>query len=405
MQVLKSAAGVNSLRRLAATASSARLMDLHSLAIEKLQDPHYAERPLFVHPLLNRAILVKHNLHWAEVQALAAPRLTTTKIIFPFDQKDLGLGGQALFVAQKDFLGAFTRHLDYTDLSMERDLQVVEALERLPTFDPFLVSEILAQQGLQVGRCYFRFSRGDRAAMLSFVTAEIEALVRSCFGATEANSERAQRLSQLLLSDHSSSELEPLRVTFRMSEAEFSEAMFAWKAFLYYRWRSSELGRLLKTTMASLKNVESQRFRRGELAFMLKAKPLLEQHLLSTWREVGRRLRMYDRAFASLTEKQQPDGFSSFLTQGPRLFVELGERIGRLEHAVSFWNDRFGNERLAALSPEDVLDGMRDLLQALSIQVVGQTTWAISEKKSQAANEAAAGAEAASGAETEAASA
>jgi hypothetical protein len=381
MQVLKSAAGVNSLRRLAATGSSARLMDLHALALDKPDDPYYAERPLFVHGVLNRSIIVKHNLHWTEAHRLVTPRLNTTKIIFPFDQKDLGLGGQALFVSQKDFVGALTRHLDYTDLSLERDLAVLEALDKLPTLDPFLVSEILAQRGIAVGRCYFRFSRGDRAAMLSFVSAEIEALVRSCFGVTEANDKRARRLSQLLLSDHRSPELEPLQATFRMTEADFSEAMFAWKAFLYYRWRSNALAPILKTTMASIKAIEAPRYRRGELAFVLKAKPILEQHLISTWREVGRRLRLYDRAFTSLTEKQQADGFSSFLIQGSRLFVELGDRIGRLEHAVSFWNDRFGGERMTNLSPEDVLDGIRDLLQALSIQVVGLSTWPANEDR------------------------
>jgi hypothetical protein len=384
MQVLKSASGVNSLKRLAAVGSSARLMDLHALAAEKPKDPEYAERPLFVHPVLNRAIVVKHNLHWTEAHRLSTPRLNATKIIFPFDQKDLGLGGQALFIGQMDFIGALTRHLDYTDLSLSRDMAVLLAMDKLPTLDPFLVSEILAQKGIGVARCYFRFSKSDRAAMLAFVSAEIEALILSCFGELKANDKRARRLSQLLLSDHRSPELEPLRATFRMSETDFSEAMFAWKAFLYYRWRSNALAGMLRTTLASIGSIDALRYRRGELTFVLKAKPILEQNLVTTWREVGRRLRLYDRAFSSLTEKQQPDGFSSFLVQGSRLFVELGDRIGRLEHAVSFWNDRFGGERLAGLSPEEVLDGIRDLLQALSIQVVGLSTWTNLDRRGRA---------------------
>ncbi len=384
MQVLKSAAGVNSLRRLAATGSSARVMDLHALAGESPKDPDYAERPLFMHPVLNRSIVVKHNLHWSEAHRLTTPRTNTTKIIFPFDQKDLGLGGQALFVSQKDFIGALTRHLDYTDLPLSRDMAVLLAMDKLPTLDPFLVSEILNQKGIGVARCYFRFSRGDRAAMLGFVSGEIEALILSCFGEMKANDKRARRLSQLLLSDHRSPELEPLRFTFRMSETDFSEAMFAWKAFLYYRWRSNALATMLKTTLKSIRSIDALRYRRGELTFVLKAKPLLEQNLVATWREVGRRLRLYDRAFAALTEKQQPDAFTSFLVQGSRLFVELGDRIGRLEHAVSFWNDRFGGERLGAQSPEDVLDGIRDLLQALSIQVVGLSTWTNLDRRGRA---------------------
>ena len=43
--------------------------------------------------------------------------------------------------------------------------------------------------------------------------------------------------------------------------------------------------------------------------------------------------------------------------------------------------DRFGGERMTNLSPEDVLDGIRDLLQALSIQVVGLSTWPANEDR------------------------
>lgn len=384
MQVVKSVAGVNSLRRLAATGSSSRVLDLHALAVEKPTDPDYLERPLFAHPLLNRSIIVKHNLHWSDVDKTNVTRLNATKIIFPFDQSDLSLGGQAMFVGQKDLAGVLTRHLDYTDLPLGRDLTVLLAMDKLPTLDPFLVSEILIQKGIRVGRCYFRFSKGDKAAMLAFVSSEIEALILSCFGETKANDKRARRLSQLLLSDHRSPDLEPLRATFRMSEGDFSEAMFAWKAFLYYRWRSRALALMLKSTLKSVTSIDALRYRRGELAFVIKAKPMLQRNLINTWREVGRRLRLYDKAFASLTDQENPDAFTSFLIQGSRLFVELGDRVGRLEHAVSFWNDRFGGERLSALSPEEVLDGMRDLLQALSIQVGALSKWSDADRRARA---------------------
>ena len=45
--------------------------------------------------------------------------------------------------------------------------------------------------------------------------------------------------------------------------------------------------------------------------------------------------------------------------------MELGERIGRLEQVVSFWAYRLGEH--ATMSPDEVMDAMRDLLQGLSI--------------------------------------
>ena len=375
MQAQKTVVGVRNLKGIASTASSARVLDLHALATENLEDPGYAERPMFVHPVLNRSIMVKHNVTPDEEETLGPGRFNATKIIFPFDKSDLNLGGQYLFIDQRDFVGALTRHLDYTDLPLERDLAVLRAVDKLPTLDPFLVREILNQQKIEVDRCYYRFSSADRAGMLTFVTGEIDALIQLCFGEVKANDKRTRRLSQLLLADTESPELEPLRETFRMNQAEFSEAMFAWKAFLYYRWRSRGMAPALKATLRSISSVKARRLETEELSFLIRARRLLEKTITTTWREVGQRLKLYDKAFASLTDQKDPEGFRNFLTHSTGLFVELGHRIGRLEQVVSFWNARFGYQRLATLAPDEVLDGICELLQGLSVEIGEPSRW------------------------------
>ena len=374
MQVFKSTAGVRSLKGIAATASSARILDLHALALEAPEDPDYLESPLFLHPLLNRSIIVKHNLGSDEDDRSGPGRFNATKVIFPFDQSDLDLGGQFLIVDQRDFIGALTRHLDYSTLSLDRDLAVLRAVDRLPTLDPFLVREILNQHQIEVGRCYYRFSQCDKAQMLDFVANEIESLIRACVGELKENDKRTQHLSQLLLADQGSPELEPLRATFRMEPAQFSEAMFSWKAFLYYRWRSRTLAPMLRRTLRSISQIQSRRYEHGDLSFIDRAKRMLEKTITSSWREVGQRLRLYDLAFASLTDQESADGFRSFLVHGSHLFLELGDRIGRLEQVSSFWDDRFGGERFTDLAPDEVFDGLRDLLQALSVRIGGEPT-------------------------------
>jgi hypothetical protein len=237
-----------------------------------------------------------------------------------------------------------------------------------------LIRESLLRQNIEVGRCYYRFSESDRAEMLGFVAGEIEALVQLCFGKSKGNEERMQRLSQLLLSNHESTELEPLRETFRLEPAQFSEAMFSWKAFLYYRWRSRALSAALKSTMSSISAIRAGRHERDELAFVIRAKQLVQKTVTNSWREVGQRLKLYDDAFASLTGLGDPETFRTFLVHSSSLFIELGERIGRLEQVVGFWSDRFGDQRAAGSSPDDVLGGMRDLLQAMSLELAPRPT-------------------------------
>jgi hypothetical protein len=369
MLAAKTVAELRGLRNTIATASSARVLDLHALAIRTPDDPSYAERPMFIHPVLNRSIIVKHNLSSNEVHAFGPKRFNATKVIFPFDTADLGLGGQWLLVSQKNFIDAFSGHLDYTGLSMDRDVAVLKALDRLPTLDPFLVRESLSQQRIDVALCYFRFSPSDEAAMLGFVAEEIEALTQLCFGTGPGNEERTRRLSQLLLANEDSAELEPLRETFRMRAAEFSEAIFSWKAFLYYHWRTRAVAPMVKAALVSIAAIKAARFERDELEFVMRAKRLVETTINRSLREIGQRLKLYDEAFASLTAQGDPETFRAFLVDSPSLFVELGDRIGRLEQVVSFWSTRFGAKGAAGRSPEGVLDGMRDLLQALSLEI------------------------------------
>jgi hypothetical protein len=367
MQVLKAVAGVPNLKDIVASASSARILNLHGLAAERPTDPDYYAKPLFVHPVLNRSIIVKHNVRPGEEDRMAPRRFNTTKIIFPFDPLDLSLGGQFLFVEQQDFIPALTRHLEYGDLPLHRDAAVLRILDKLPTLDPFLVREALATHRLNVDSSYYRFTEPEKAHMLGFVESEIESLIELCFGEVEAHDRRAKRLSQLLLADHDSPELEPLRLTLHMDGAEFIAAMFAWKAFLYYRWRAHALAPTLKATMRSISKISKRRYDTDALRFVVSAKTLLERTIARSWREIGQKLQMYDLAYEGLTHNQKPDSFRQFLMTGSSLFLDLGAQIGVLEQVVSFWEHRLSQHHTGGMSPDDVMVAMRDLLQGLSI--------------------------------------
>ncbi len=365
--MLRSVTGVRSLSALAAEASSARVMDLASLAAEKPDDPDYAKRPMFLHPVLNRSILVKHNGGGAEGDPTAPRRLGATKVIFPFDVFDLNLGGQYLFVDQADFMPLMNRHLDYDEPEqLARDVAVLRMLDKLPTLDPFLVRAILAHQDIEVGRCYYRLSELDRADMMAFVSGEMQALIKLCFKDADTGGEGpAQRLSQRLLGDASSPELDLLRQALRMEPGEFSEAMFTWKAFLYYRWRAQDLQPQVKATLRAFSGIRSRRFERDEVAFVNRCKDLTQRTVAGMLEEVARQLHRYDEAFHALTDSGDSSSFRVFLAKGAGL--ELGEKIGCLEMMIGFWEHRFGQGRINAMSPCEMLDGMRDLIQGLSL--------------------------------------
>jgi len=367
MRALTNLNGVQSLRNITARSSSARVLDLHSLARECAPDPDHRARPMFAHPMLNRTLVVKHHPRPGEFEFGADRGAIVTKVIFPFDPGDLDLGGQFLLVDDPDLVDQLERHLDYRDADIDRDVLVLKLLDRLPTLDPFLLYEALNANKIEVATCYFRLSPSDKAEMLDFVARQVETLIGLCFGGVAVSGAQAKRLSELILSEGDSPELAPLRLAMRMEGPQFSQAMFCWKAVLYYRWRSRSLGPEMKLTRRSIASVDTARFDIDAAPYVRRAVLELESMIADCERRIAEMFRIYDEVFDALTEQRTPEPFRRFLIDGPKLFARLGERMGRLEQLVSYWQHQFPGRSVRQISPEAVFDGLRNLLSALSL--------------------------------------
>ena len=367
MRALTSISGVQSLRSITARSSSARVLDLHSLALDAADDPDHRARPLFAHPVLNRTIIVKHHPRAGEFESGVERGAIVTKVIFPFDPCDLDLGGQFLLVDDPDLVDQLARHLDWRGVDMARDLTMLRLIDRLPTLDPFLLHEAFVANRIDVAPCYFRLSATDKTEMRDFVAHQVETLIGLCFGGMTVSDTQAKRLSELILAEGDSPELAPLRMAMRMESAEFAQAMFCWKAVLYYRWRSRLLGPEVKATHRSISGIEFSRFDPDSARFARAAAAKLEGMVHDCERRIAEMFRIYDEVFEALTAQRTPEPFRRFLIDGPRLFARLGERMGRLEQLTSYWSHQFPGLRTRQLRPEVIYDGLRNLLGALSL--------------------------------------
>ena len=366
MQGLPTVTGVHSLRSITARAASARVLDLHALALEQGESEAHRDRPMFEHPVLNRTIIVKHHPRPGEFEYAADRGAIVTKVIFPFDPDDLDLGGQFLLIDDPALPAKLTRQLDYSDIDPARDITVLQLLDRLPTLDPFLLHEALGANKFDVARCYFRLSPADKAQMSEFVAHQVETLIGLCFGDL-ASAGKTRRLSELILSADDGPELEPLRQALRMDEQQFSQAMFLWKAVLYYRWRSRGLMPEVKAAHRSIAAVETQGFDPDSGRFGRGAIAELEGLMSDCERRIAELFRIYDDVFEALTTSGSPEPFRRFLSDGPRVFARLGGRMGRLEQLVSFWQHQFPGGKTRHLSPEAIVDGLRNLTAVLSL--------------------------------------
>jgi len=363
---------IRSLEHLQATASTARVLNLRDITLRMGGDPDFIARPLFKNPDLNRSIIVKHRLRSNETEEFQLPRFTATKILLPIDINDLKMGARYLFIGQKGFdnllYESFGIHISYDS----NDYRTLRLLDETPSLDPFLLREQLRRNGLEAARCYFDLSAADTRSMLAFAQREIEPLVLVSIGPDAASSTYARKLAHKILVNAADAELDPLRRTMQLDHNQYQEGIFCWKAFLYYKWRMTEI---LPNVGKIAKEIETIR-PRGVIdadtrSLLLTSRENIRAAFMGSLRRVRDTLGIYDTAYQGLTQRNDPIAFRNFLLSAPELFHELGERLGAVDHMMSFWRFRFPKDRTATITGEELADIFTDFEYSLNYETFG----------------------------------
>lgn len=361
---------VRSLANLGDTASTSRVLNLAQVHATSAREKDYQLKPFFRDSQLNKCILVKHTLRTNERELFTRIRRTATKIILPFDVSDLKLGGRSIMVNQIGFDHFCRSYLNSDEAAAHNDVQVLKLLDLLPSLDPFLVREHLSRNGYRPGACYLKISPYDIQRMIGFANEEIERLVRTAFSSSMSGG-AAIKLAGKILANELDKELWPLKATLRMSDDEFSDGIFSWRGFLYFKWRHIELQEEMRKLLEGLATYQPiGACEDGMREYLKETRPRLARRIVNAIANVGRTLSIYDQAYHALVDGSNPGPFRRFLLDGPSLFFELGERIGILSHIGSFWSYRMGQQmmtqRLTPAEYGDILMDFEDSLLAVS---------------------------------------
>ncbi|MFO1237587.1 MAG: hypothetical protein U1F24_11355 [Alphaproteobacteria bacterium] len=355
------------LAALATTAASSRVLNLAMLNEMHAEDAEHRARPLFRNRQLNTAILIKHRLRPNERTPALATRLNATKVVLPFDIRNLKLGGQTFFVGEEAQEDKLRQVAGLSADELRSDLRTLTLIDMLPSLDPFLLREQLRRNGSTAASSYFYISPGDLRRMLGFVTDEIKQLVSLAFGMGGAG-ESAGRLAEALLSTHLDERLEPLRLTLRLEGDAFREGVFCWKGFLYYKWMRGELMPDVARAMRELDRLRIMGPRdRPSMDYIGSAQVKIRENLNLEMASTKETIDDYDRMFDDLVSRSKANAFRDFLLSAPEKFVRLGERLGNTSHVATFWKFRFPDPQRLACSIEEALDIMQDFEAGLGV--------------------------------------
>ena len=349
-------------------ASTSRVLNLAMIAAANAGNPEHRAQPLFISPAINSSILLKHRVRADDSYVLGDGRAVATKIIIPFDPKDLKAGGRSFFVGQKGFRDILREIGQYQgETGMGRDIEVLRLINHVPSLDPFLLREQLRGRAIQCADCYFEINPADQQRMHTYVSSEVHKLIRLAMGGGAEENGATAKLVSALLSNEVDDKLEPLRLTLAMKPDDFREGVFSWRGFLYYKWCMDELWPQIVTVLKEVKQVEPIGAVGSEArAFLAQSQTMVIQRVRAGGLGVRKILDVYDGAFDALVSKETPTTFRDFLLSAPYLFVDLGEKMGAISHIVSFWRYRFPERSRLVMDCEELASIFQDFNASFS---------------------------------------
>ena len=355
---------IRNLANLQAFGSTSRVLNLLAVWRRHGRTEEWRDKPLFQTPALNRGLIIKHRLRRDEVDLFHTWRQSATKVILPIDLDDLRLGGRFIFIGQRNFDRALR---EYFGVSVDdRDLETLRLIDQLPSLDPFLLREQVKRGGLDVARCYFELTEGDMKRMFGFVESQIAPLVAMSMKASPGQARATANLVSKILSNNDGAAMQPLGDTLQLAPEQYAEGVFCWKGFLYYKWSAATVLKEARAVVDAIATMQPV----GPLdtesrLYVERGRQVLRRKILTTCETAIEALRVYDRAYTSLTQDGRPTAFREFLLDAPRMFTRLGEQVGAVRHIVSFWNFRFapGTPRV---SVEELIDIFMDFETSLT---------------------------------------
>ncbi len=358
------------LHRIAQTAASARVLNLHEIANTNAANPEHAAMPLFSCRRLNEAILLKHALRAQDRPYVCTPRATATKIVFPISKSDLKLGGYSLFIEQPNLDAAFREAMgSNTPIeNVNQDIELLREIARLPSLDPYLLRDVARGQGRKVADCYFNISPRDIRAVRSFLHRDMRALVeRANDGAGFDTDLTAERLSRLMMEDAASPSLAPLRKALRFGAEDFEHSLKGWKGVLYYKWCYARLLQGFPAVATRMASMRLNRPRHEDKVYLYGLVRRILQQIDENFGSVKVHIIGYDTAFQALIDDNDPIPFQTFLRTASRSFTEIGRAIGEISHACDFWNYRQGQDADARIDVDIAHELIGELAHSLGI--------------------------------------
>ncbi|MCA3245091.1 MAG: hypothetical protein ACKOEE_07480 [Tagaea sp.] len=214
------------------------------------------DQALFRSPSLNKTVIFKYpNFDQQIADQPAAPpggdkpavadtaakadRPIETAIYVPHDAAEIGSGGYAIYLRQRDFENLIKHHVgvDMGQISAayERDVEILRTIDSIPSLDPFLLKSALSKHLSEIHPGYFQISDIEEAGIKTLIAGKVNPIVAKALGLTSATdvNERSARFLQALW-DPTMPEAKLFVSAFGISGDQAQQIFEGWKGVSFY---------------------------------------------------------------------------------------------------------------------------------------------------------------------------
>jgi hypothetical protein len=347
---------------------SSRVFDCNGITLKLLGESAAGEELFFRNPRLNHVVVVKHSLLPTERRSRRDPTVGT-KLFFPFNENDPSEGGSTIFLHERQLEAVLNERCGLNPVAdkeaFEDDLRMLRLLSKLPTLDPFLMRDVLEAEGIAVNHRYLDITDNHWIEIQGLIQQRFVPIVRAAFPDAKSSRAMAKRLIQQLWEARDAVALAPIIRTFGLPDDGALEILYSWKVITFYSYQYQRL----KPMLLEL----AQWVREGEAIAAFAAEPVpgamtrlhrgVRSELRIQWHRIESILADYEDGYDKMFVRKSETGpFLAFLRNSRATFWEIGDALGKIDHAVYCWDKITGRYPGRRVHPREALEGVFTML-------------------------------------------
>ena len=349
---------------------SSRVFNCNDLT-RKLERMKIEDNLFFKNHAMNTMVLIKEPLTDERVEPHPSGFAVGTKLYIPYNEANVYEGGHSVFCHSKQLMEVLNQHFGFDGAKtsredLDRDLRILNILDKLPSLDVFLMRDSLELEGLTVNERYFEIEEAQRAAIQEFIRGKIEPLVRAAYVGQASVAAKVTQLVDKIWEAKDTVALDNLIKAFRIPEEDAPSIFAAWKGIIFYCYEYARTKDSREAFARWLKDGAQERelVSKAVHDYIDQTRRSVIERLRDHWKDVENYTKEYDTVYAKFVESSDPGNFISFLRTAKSFYWRMGDSLSKMSHAVNCWDIHTGNFPARRL-PSEHLEPILVLLKAV----------------------------------------